>query len=65
MSNSTTLDVRFGKGEQGSHAWSIRAEYYLQTGDGSPDEAIGQLRDQDLFPDVDALILQFNYDFRF
>ena len=62
---ATTLGVKFGKDEQGSHAWSVRAEYYLQTGDGSPDEAIGQLRDQDLFPDVDALILQFNYDFRF
>jgi len=60
---ATTIGVKYGSERDGSHAWSIRAEYYLQTGDGSPDEAIGQLRQQDLYPDVEAFILQFNYDF--
>ena len=35
----------------------------ITTGDGSPDEAIGQLREQDLFPDVEAFILQLDFDF--
>lgn len=61
---ATTLGVKFGKETDNKHVWSARLEYYLQTGESSPSEAIGQLRQQDLYPDVEALIVQFNYSFQ-
>jgi hypothetical protein len=42
----------------------VRLEAYQQSGDSSPDEAFGQLSNQDLYPDVDAVIAQFNYSFK-
>jgi len=32
-------------------------------GSGQPDEAFGQLDQQDLYPDVEAAIVQFDYSF--
>ena len=61
---TTTVGVKFGRATDSKHVWSARLEYYLQTGESSPSEAVGQLTQQDLFPDVDAVIVQFNYSFR-
>ncbi|MCP4981791.1 MAG: DUF3570 domain-containing protein [Gammaproteobacteria bacterium] len=61
--DTTTVGIKFGKDTDGNHHWSARYEYYLQTGESSPSEAIGQLRQQDLFPDVEAYIVQFSYSF--
>jgi hypothetical protein len=43
----------------------VRLEQYVQTGESSPAEAVGQLQQQDLYPDVTATIVQFNYSFIF
>jgi hypothetical protein len=40
---------------------TARVEYYVQTGDSHPADAIGALRDYDLFPTVDAFIVQVGY----
>lgn len=56
-----TFGIKIGKDVDNRHAWSARIEFYRQRGESSPDEAIGQLRQQDLFPDVDAVIFQLNY----
>ena len=56
-----TAGFKFGRDIDGKHSWSARLEYFLQSGDSSPAVAFGQLTKQDLFPDVEALILQFNY----
>ena len=61
---ATTVGVKFGREIAEQHVWSARLEQYVQNGDGSPDVAFGQLTQQDLYPDVDALILQFNYSFK-
>ncbi len=61
---TTTVGIKLGRDIDDNHAWSARLEYYLQTGESSPSEAIGQLTQQDLFPDVEAWILQFNYSFK-
>ena len=61
---TTTLGVKFGREIDEQHVWSVRLEQYLQTGDSSPDEAFGQLKNQNLFPDVEAWIVQFNYSFK-
>lgn len=60
-----TVGLKYGNSDPFGNDWSVRLEYYLQSGDGSPDEAVGQLRNQDLFPDVEAWIVQVNYAFRF
>ena len=59
----TTVGVKFGKVLDDKHIWSVRIETYTQSGDSSPDEAFGQLVNQDLYPDVDAAIVQFSYSF--
>ena len=62
---ATTVGIKFGREYDRQHSWSVRLERYEQTGDSSPSEAIGQLRDQDLYPDVTATIAQFSYSFVF
>jgi len=63
--DATTVGIKFGEDIDGRHQWSLRLEQYLQSGDSSPPEAFGQLTQQDLYPDVTATIVQFNYSFVF
>ncbi len=62
---ATTIGFKFGKDIDLQQAWSLRLELYEQTGEGSPSETFGQLAQQDLYPDVQATIVQFNYSFQF
>ncbi len=62
---TTTVGVKFGKTIDDKHVWSVRLEMYNQSGDSSPSEAVGQLVNQDLFPDVNSVIAQVNYSFKF
>ncbi len=62
---ATTIGIKFGREYDQQHSWSIRLEQYVQTGESSPSEAVGQLQGQDLYPDVTATIAQFSYSFRF
>ena len=63
--DATTVGFKFGQDIDGTHAWSLRIEQYVQSGESSPSEAFGQLERQDLFPDVEATIVQFSYSFKF
>jgi len=62
---ATTVGIKFGREYDRQHSWSVRLEQYVQTGESSPSEAIGQLQNQDLYPDVTATIVQFSYSFIF
>jgi hypothetical protein len=62
--DATTVGVKFGKQINDQHIWSVRLEQYVQSGDSSPSEAFGQLTQQDLYPDVEATMIQFNYSFK-
>ena len=62
--DATTVGVKFGKQINDRHLWSVRLEQYVQSGDSSPSEAFGQLAQQDLYPDVEATIVQFSYSFQ-
>lgn len=62
--DATTAGVKFGKQINDQHVWSVRLEQYVQSGDSSPSEAFGQLAQQDLYPDVEATMIQFNYSFK-
>ena len=59
-----TFGIKFGYSDNRNNSWSIRLERYLQSGESHPDVAIGQLRGQDLYPDVEATIIQFSYSFQ-
>ncbi|MGQ8365385.1 DUF3570 domain-containing protein [Glaciecola sp. 1036] len=58
-----TIGLKYGQTLSNGHKWAVRAEYYSQrpTSDGTA--AIGVLNDLDLYPSIDAFILQFNYHF--
>jgi len=62
---ATTVGIKFGREVDRQHSWSVRLEQYEQTGESSPSEAVGQLRNQDLYPDVTATIVQLSYAFIF
>lgn len=47
------------------HEISLRGERYQQHGEDHPADAIGQLRHQDLFPDLDAFMVELAYRFDF
>lgn len=61
---TSTVGIKFGQDINAQHAWSARIEFYKQSGDSSPPEAIGQLQNQNLYPDVEATIIQANYSFK-
>ncbi|WP_269619980.1 DUF3570 domain-containing protein [Zhongshania sp. BJYM1] len=56
-----TVGLEYGQ-DNPSNSWSVALEYYLQTGD-EPSQAFGELKNQELYPDVDALMLRVVYDF--
>ncbi|MEZ4387037.1 MAG: DUF3570 domain-containing protein [Candidatus Krumholzibacteriia bacterium] len=56
-----TGGVTYGRPMGEGRELTVRFEYYAQTGDGRPAEAFGVLRDYDLFPTVDAFIVQVGY----
>ncbi len=60
---ATTIGVKLGRETNEQHSWSVRLEQYVQTGDASPSEAFGQLNQQDLYPDIEATIVQLSYSF--
>ena len=57
-----TVGLKYGRKLSNGRDFSIRAEYYLQTGDG-PADPIGDLAGYDLLPDVDAIFIQVGYSF--
>jgi hypothetical protein len=58
-----TVGVKYGRATARGGEWSTRVEYYTQTGNPAPGSAVGALANIDLYPDLNALIAQFNYKF--
>jgi hypothetical protein len=56
-----TAGLKYGYRLANGHTLSARAEYYFKRGDSSPPEAVGALRDFDLFPAIGAIIVQLEY----
>ncbi len=62
---STTVGLKLGL-PMGKHAeLALRAELMKQTGDSHPSDAIGALQQLDLYPGLDATILQISYTTEF
>jgi len=58
-----TFGLKYGMTLNNDHEMSLRLEYYQQSGEANADNAPGILSQQELFPDVDAVIFQFSYSF--
>jgi hypothetical protein len=62
---TTTLGLLYGVELDKHSEFNFRAESMKQSGDSYPAEAVGKLRDYNLFPDVTAIILQASYNYKF
>jgi len=63
--HAQTYGMKFGMRIDRGSEFNIRIEHYSQHGNGSPAEAIGQLRQQDLFPDLKAFTVLVGYTYAF
>lgn len=58
-----TYGIKYGHVLGKNNEISGRIEFMQQTGDSNPSDAIGEQLNHDLYPDLDAIILQFSYSF--
>ncbi len=63
--HAMTYGLKFGLPLDEGSEFSIRVEYYDQRGNGSPSYAIGQLRQQNLFPALTAVTVLLGYSYAF
>jgi hypothetical protein len=61
--DATTIGVKYGHGSANGNEWSIRAEYYQQTGSVPSEQIIGNQANREQYPDLSAVIVQFGYRF--
>jgi hypothetical protein len=62
---TTTLGVKYGIELDKNSEFSFRIESMKQSGESHPAQAVGILKNYDLFPDVNAIILQASYNYKF
>lgn len=62
---TTTVGLEYGMKLHQYGDVSFRVEGMRQQGESHPKEAVGILKNYDLFPTVDAIILQANYNYKF
>ena len=62
---TTTFGLLYGAELSKHSEFNFRAEYMKQSGNSHPADAVGKLRDYNLFPDVNAIILQASYSYKF
>jgi len=60
---NVTVGLKFGKVLQNAHEFSVRLEVITTTGNSSPASAVGEQKNQNLFPTIDAIMGQFSYSF--
>jgi hypothetical protein len=63
--HALTYGLKFGMPFDETSELNVRIEYYDQHGNGSPAGAIGQLQQQNLFPDLKAYTLLLGYTYAF
>ena len=63
--NAQTYGLKFGMPLNKGSELNLRVEYYDQRGNGSPSYAIGQLKQQNLFPDLKAFTVLLGYSYAF
>jgi len=63
--SGSTVGLLYGAEFSKSSEFTFRVEYMKQSGEGHPKEAVGDLKQYDLFPEFSAMILQLNYSQKF
>lgn len=58
-----TLGLKYAWQPQEDQEYAVRFEYYHQVPESTGIDAPGQLNDLELYPTVDAIVMQFNYSF--
>jgi len=61
--DTITYGIKYGRVLGKNNEISARIEFMQQTGDSNPADAIGEQQNHDLYPDLDAIILQVSYSF--
>ncbi|MET0660757.1 MAG: DUF3570 domain-containing protein [Steroidobacteraceae bacterium] len=61
--DAITGGFKFGHVTSGGNEWSVRAEYYMQSGDVPSEQIIGNQHNREQYPDLNAVIVQFGYKF--
>ncbi|MDH3590652.1 MAG: DUF3570 domain-containing protein [Planctomycetota bacterium] len=61
--DSFTVGAKYGRPLSKGREWSLRLEYYRQSGSVPGDVRVGSLAGADLFPDVEASIVQAGFRF--
>jgi hypothetical protein len=61
--DAITAGVKYGWKTSSGNEMSLRLEYYGQTGNVSPSDLIGSQVDREVYPDLDAVIVQYSYRF--
>jgi hypothetical protein len=62
--DATTVGIKYGHDTASGNQWSIRAEYYQQTGSVPREQIVGNQAGREQYPDLSAVIVQFGYRFR-
>lgn len=63
--DSTTLGLKLGRAPDEDTEWGLTVERMVQTGTHHPADAIGIQRNFDLYPDLEAAIIEFSYRAQF
>ena len=61
--DAITAGLKYGWKTQGGNDFSVRLEYYMQDGEIPSEQIVGNQAGRDLYPDLDAVIVQFSYRF--
>ena len=61
--DAITAGLKYGWQTSGGSEMSVRLEYYMQDGEVPSEQVFGNLVGRDLYPDLDAVIVQFSYRF--
>jgi hypothetical protein len=61
--DAITAGLKYGWTSSRGNEFNIRLEYYQQSGAASAEQLIGNQASRDNFPKLDAVILQFGYQF--
>jgi len=61
--DALTAGLKFGHRTSGGSEWSARLEYYQQSGEVPGNQIIGNQSRREQYPDLDAVIVRFNYSF--
>lgn len=59
--DSITVGLKYGSKRKNGHQYSFRFAIITTQGNSSPADAVGEQRNQDLFPSIDAIVGQFSY----